>query len=186
MKLSRNTYETQQLRKDLLSSLNKRLNWKVDPRMGWKMFIQSKRDEIRERLKFHMALLDKSSVKVLSKNNFQKKLDKASNGLYITYEVNETNEPKDLDDYDIIIDKYASLIANSNYEDPLLFWKNNEYSFPLLAPLAKRFLGVPASSASVMFNISGHIFTSKRRRTSVYLYENLVFLKLNEHYLNKI
>lgn len=66
--------------------------------MGWKMFIQSKRDEIRERLKFHMALLDKSSVKVLSKNNFQKKLDKASNGLYITYEVNETNEPKDLDD----------------------------------------------------------------------------------------
>jgi hypothetical protein len=135
-----------------------------------------------------MALLDKSSVKVLSKNNFQKKLDKASNGLYITFEVNETNEPKELDDYDIIIDKYASLIANSNYEDPLLFWKNNEYSFPLLAPLAKRFLGVPASSASVerMFNISGHIFTSKRRRTSVYLYENLVFLKLNEHYLNKI
>jgi hypothetical protein len=62
-----------QLRKDLLSSLNKRLNWKVDPRMGWKMFIQSKRDEIRERLKFHMALLDKSSVKVLSKNNFAKK-----------------------------------------------------------------------------------------------------------------
>jgi len=39
--------------------------------------------------------------------------------------VNETNELKDLDDYDIIIDKYASLIANSNYEDPLLFWKNN-------------------------------------------------------------
>jgi len=89
---------------------------------------------------------------------------------------------------DIIIDKYVSLIANYNYEDPLLFWKDNEYSFPLLAPLAKRFLGVPASSASVerMFNISGHIFTSKRRRTSVYLYENLVFLKLNEYYLNKI
>jgi hypothetical protein len=190
---------TQQLRKDLLSSLNKRFNdyieqdcFKIatflEPRMGWKMFNQSKRDEIRERLKFHMALLNKSSVKVLSKNNFQKKLDKASNGLYITYEVNEINEPKDLDDYDIIIDKYASLEVNSNYEDPLLFWKNNEYSFPLLAPLAKRFLGVPASSASVerMFNISGHIFTSKRRRTSVYLYENLVFLKLNEHYLNKI
>jgi len=57
-----------------------------------------------------------------------------------------------------------------------------------LAPLEKRFLGVPASSASVerMFNISGHIGSNKRRRTSVYLYEHLVFLKLNEHYLKKI
>ncbi len=85
--------------------------------------------------------------------------------------MNETNEPKDLDDYDIINDKYASLIANSNYEDPLLFCKNNKYSFPLLAPLAKRFLGVPASSASVerMFNISGHIFISKRRRPRLHI-----------------
>ena len=57
------------------------------------MFNQSKRDEIRERFKFHMALLEKSSVKVLSKNNFQKKLDKASNGLLITFEVNDINEP---------------------------------------------------------------------------------------------
>ena len=105
-----------------------------------------------------------------------------------TFEVDEAAEAKDLDDYDVIIDKYASLIASSNYEDPLLFWKNNEYTFQLLAPLAKRCLGVPASSASVerMFNISGHIFSNKRRRTSVYLYEHLVFLKLNEHYLNKI
>jgi len=49
----------------------------------------------------------------------------------------------------------------------LLFWKKYEYLFPALAPLAKKFLGVPASSASVerMFNISGHIFSNKRRRT---------------------
>jgi hypothetical protein len=43
--------------------------------------------------------------------------------IYGTYEVNETNEPKELDHYDIIIDKYACLIANSNYEDSLLFLK---------------------------------------------------------------
>ena len=51
--------------------------------------------------------------------------------------------------------------------------------------MKKRFLGVPASSASVerMFYISVHIFTNKIR-TSVYLYEHLVLLKLNEHYLN--
>jgi len=48
-----------QLRKDLLSSLNKSFNDYIeqdcfklaaflDPRMGWKMFNKSKRDEIRE------------------------------------------------------------------------------------------------------------------------------------------
>ena len=37
-------------------------------------------------------------------------------------------------------------------------------------------------SASVerMFNFAGHIFSNKRRRTGVKLFENLVFLKLNE------
>ena len=64
----------------------------------------------------------------------------------------------------------------------MLFWKNNEYKFLELARLAKKFLGVPASEAEVerMFNISGHIFNSKRRSLN---YENLVFLKLNEQFL---
>jgi len=49
----------------------------------------------------------------------------------------------------------------------------------------KKFLGVQASSAWVerMFSIAGHIFTNKRRRTGVKLFENLVFMKLNENYL---
>jgi len=34
-----------------------------------------------------------------------------------------------------------------------------------------------------MFNISGHIFSNKRRRTGETLFENLVFIKLNENYL---
>ena len=89
------------------------------------------------------------------------------------------------DDYDEEIDKYATLIASANYKDPFLFWKKYEYLFSTLAPLAKKFLGVPASSASVerMFNISGHIFSNKSRRTGVTLFENLVFKKLNESYL---
>jgi len=132
-----------------------------------------------------MAFMDKSSVQILFKNKLN---NKETNSLYIKFEVDEAVGANDLDDYDVIIDKYTSLIANSNYEDPLLFWKNNENTFPLLTPLVKRFLGVPASSASVerKFNISWHIFSNKRRRTSVYLCEHLVFLKLNEHYLNKI
>jgi len=45
--------------------------------------------------------------------------------------------------------------------------------------------GVPASSAAVerMFNISGHIFTNRRRKTGIALFQNLVFLKLNEQFL---
>jgi hypothetical protein len=54
-----------------------------------------------------------------------------------------------------------------------------------LSILAKKFLGVPASSAAVerMFNISGHILTNRRRKTGVELFQNLVYLKLNEELL---
>jgi len=35
----------------------------------------------------------------------------------------------------------------------------------------------------LLFNISGHIFTNRRRKTGVELFQNLVFLKLNEEFL---
>ena len=58
-------------------------------------------------------------------------------------------------------------------------------SFIHLAKLAQKVLGVPATSAEVerMFSISGHILNNKRRTTGINLYENLVFLKLNEKLL---
>jgi len=34
-----------------------------------------------------------------------------------------------------------------------------------------------------MFNISGNILTNRRRKTGIALFENLVFLKLNEDLL---
>jgi hypothetical protein len=48
--------------------------------------------------------------------------------------------------------------------------------------LAKKYLGVPASSASAerMFSISGHIFSSKRRRMGAKIFSELVYLKLND------
>ena len=103
---------------------------------------------------------------------------------YIFHE-ESIDEIIELDDFDKTINFYISLISNHKYKCPLAFWKANEPAFPLLAPLAKKFLGVPASSSSVerMFNISGHIFSNKRRRTGVILFENLVFCKLNENYL---
>ncbi len=57
---------------------------------------------------------------------------------------------------DALIKHYSDHVTSKTYENPLLFWKCHEKQFPGLAKLAKKFLGVPASSAAVerMFNIS--------------------------------
>jgi hypothetical protein len=53
-----------------------------------------------------------------------------------------------------------------------------------IAKLAKKYLAVPVSSAAVerICSFSGHILMNKRRKTSPYLFSNLVFLKLNEEF----
>jgi hypothetical protein len=68
-----------------------------------------------------------------------------------------------------LIKDYIKLTAGNSYECALKFWKVNQNTWPLLAELAKKVLGVPATSASVerIFNLS----------------KRLVFLKLNEKYL---
>ena len=64
----------------------------------------------------------------------------------------------------------------------LEFWKKEESNFPYLAKIAKKYLGVQASSAAVerMFSISGHIFSLKRRRLGDIMFAYLVYTKLNE------
>ena len=66
-----------------------------------------------------------------------------------------------------MIMKNIDLVTSSSLTDPLAFWKSHENTLRLLARLAKNFLSVPASSASIerKLNISGHLFSSKRRRT---------------------
>ena len=81
-------------------------------------------------------------------------------------------------------------ISDENFEstDPLLFWKLNENRYKELSKLARKYLGVLASSAAVerMFSIAGHVFHTKRRRMGQLLFSALVFLKLNEDLLVKI
>jgi hypothetical protein len=85
---------------------------------------------------------------------------------------------------------YIRFISDENFECacPLLFWKLNEKRFKELSKLAKKYFGVPASSAAVerMFSIAGHVFHTKRRRMGQLLFTALVFLKLNEELLVKI
>ena len=60
---------------------------------------------------------------------------------------------------------------------PLIFWKLHEARLKPLADMAKKFLGVPASSAAVerMFSIAGHVLNSKRAKMSARLFCHLVF-----------
>jgi hypothetical protein len=64
-------------------------------------------------------------------------------------------------------------------------YKLYELLFPSLATLAKKYLGVQASSCAVerMFSIAGHIFSVKRRRLGINYFTKLVLLKLNEEYM---
>jgi hypothetical protein len=80
---------------------------------------------------------------------------------------------------------YLRTIKSSSFDCPLKFWKSNQYKFPLLAKLAKKYLGIPASSAAVerMFSIAGHIFSLKRRNMGKKIFCELVLLKLNERFL---
>ena len=66
-----------------------------------------------------------------------------------------------------------------------VFWKNHEKILYLMAPLAKKYLSIPASSASVerIFTIAGDIISCKRRCMGEQLFGSLCFCKLNEMYI---
>ncbi len=72
--------------------------------------------------------------------------------------------------------------------DALVWWKENQFRFTIIADLAKKFLGVQASFSGPerMFGIAGHIMSIKRRKLGIKIFENLVILKLNSHLLNLI
>ncbi len=85
----------------------------------------------------------------------------------------------------ISVDGWSDATSRPFIDNPLEFWKNNRLKFPLLANQAKKYLGIPATSAAVerMFSICGHIFSLKRRRMGVKIIRELVFLKLNEKFV---
>ena len=78
-----------------------------------------------------------------------------------------------------MLNEYVAITKNKTADNALLWWKDNEADFKWIARLAKKYLGVQASSAAVerMFSISGHIFSNKRRRLSINFYYDLVYFK---------
>jgi hypothetical protein len=156
----------------------------LDPNFGPYSFPPEERLTVIRRIKTKLS--GQSVVSTPSKARTQAMEDKinARTKFYKSYK--ECTHEIVYDDLDKTIASYTQFVADTNYDDALYFWKIHETKWPNLANLAKKYLGVQATSASVerMFNISGHIFSNKRRRSSVRLFELLVFLKLNEHFLS--
>ncbi|RMZ99734.1 Zinc finger BED domain-containing [Brachionus plicatilis] len=70
---------------------------------------------------------------------------------------------------------------SDDYIDPLDWWQRKEASFPSLAKIAKKILGIPATTASVerFFSKTGYILRQHRLKMADTLAENLFYLKKN-------
>ena len=66
------------------------------------------------------------------------------------------------------VQHYRSVQSLSVESNPLVWWKDNEEQFPHLAKLAKRFLGIPATSvpSERVFSTAGDIVTAQRASLS--------------------
>jgi len=181
---------TKQLRKDLYDSLMTRfselvkadlfqLSTLLDPNFGLSAFDPSEHSSLKVKLKQQMLL-----IKPVERKEKTETLNSFISSNYVLFE-NVNENICEIDDFDSKINSYLDLVSRKNFNNALDFWRCHEKQFPIISQLAKKFLGVQASSACVerMFSIAGHIFTNKRRRTGVKLFENLVFMKLNENYL---
>ena len=65
---------------------------------------------------------------------------------------------------------------------PLEFWAAHEDRYPRLSLLARKYLGIPASSAPVerLFSIAGKVFRQDRCRLSNDMFSRLMFIRCNK------
>ncbi|KAK0143562.1 Zinc finger BED domain-containing protein 1 [Merluccius polli] len=77
--------------------------------------------------------------------------------------------------------KYLETPPLSLSEDPLIWWRNHETVFPLLAKLAKHYLCIPGTSVASerVFSTAGDIVTAQRSMLSSEHVDQLLFLQKN-------
>jgi len=156
----------------------------LNPAFGPLSFPNHERTRVRENLTKEIAALTKVRSNVETNKttksatpSFRERFIKYSD--QIEYSSDSANERSDeLNDFTNFVTK-KDIVENFCVLD---FWKVNENRWPTLARIAKKVLGLPASSAAAerMFSWSGHIFSSKRRNMRASTLAALVYLKLNE------
>ena len=77
--------------------------------------------------------------------------------------------------------KYLAEDLISIDDNPLKWWKNNQFCFPILAKVAKQFLCIPATSVLCerLFSTSGNIIAPKRASLEPNTASMLCFLAQN-------
>lgn len=158
----------------------------LDPYCGPNSFPSHMRDNVVFRLKEHLIKCTNliTNTKVAPQKNYNNFRDR-----FMKFD-EESSNSESLDSIiSNTITDYMNTIKNFSLDKSktvLDFWRENESRWPILANIARKVLGVPASSAGVerMFSIAGHVFSLKRRRMKTKIYESLVYCKLNENLLN--
>ncbi len=69
--------------------------------------------------------------------------------------------------------------------DPLVWWRHHAAQFPNISKLAKKYLAIPASTASSerVFSVVKYLITKKRNRLLPERVERFVMGKCNAHFL---
>lgn len=79
------------------------------------------------------------------------------------------------------LDRYLAmrLDVGKIHDDPMVFWKSNSKTFPILSILARRMHSVPATTASVerAFSGGGNVLNERRTSLSPSQLDNVLFLR---------
>ena len=79
------------------------------------------------------------------------------------------------------VTRYRNVPVIPIANDPLEWWKENEYVFPTLAQLAKMYLSIPSTSvpSERVFSTAGDVVTAQRAMLQSENVDRLIFLKKN-------
>jgi hypothetical protein len=187
----------QELVKSLCSRFGKQLNNEVflfatflDPNFGPLMLPQVLREDVISRLTSNIIKNNLDTFNSSDCQTFNSSSKKEFTDRFMRFEDNLNNKESNArrNSVESIIKDYMTDIVNFKGKCVLTFWKEKESRWLCLSKVAKKVLGVPASSSGCerMFSIAGHVHSLKRRRMKAYIFESLVFCKLNEFVIKLI
>ena len=135
----------------------------LDPNFGLSAFEKDVQEVVKAKIvalvkicEAKQQIVSSNLSEIVNKENSSQLQEKRKDN----YKKHKTSLPKQSDKQVDLLNDYIAFVDQLEFQDcPLQFWKANESKFKSLSEIARKYLGVPASSAAVerMFSISGHI-----------------------------